>query len=120
MLVSKVPSLKNFEEAGERLLARAVQPSRWMMPGRRVTVDNSCQVEEVQVCASVDITPTLETFIRVSFRGPTLSPMAAAEHLEHFLSPRFTFIPNAEWFVEIDARRWIHFSRRYTQPRLVA
>jgi hypothetical protein len=109
-----------MEEAGGALLERAVDPSRWALPGRRVTVDNTCRVGSVQVCASVDVTPTLETFIRVSFRGPRLSPMQAAELLEQFTSARFVFIPNTEWFVEIDARNWIHFSRPYTQPRLVA
>lgn len=120
MMRTEVPVIKTMEEAGGALLDRALDPSRWMLPGRRVTVDNTCRVGAVQVCATVDVTPTLETFIRVSFKGPELSPMQAAEHLEHFTSSRFPFVPNAEWFVEIDARKWIHFSRRYTQPRLVA
>lgn len=113
-------SVKTMEEAGATLLDRAMDPRRWMLPGRRVTKDNICDVGAVQVCATVDITPTLETFLRVSFRGPDLSPMEAAEHLEQFISVRFPFVPNSEWFVEIDARKWIHFSRRYTQPHLSA
>jgi hypothetical protein len=74
----------------------------------------------VQVCATIDVTPTLETYLRISFKGPDLSPMDAAEHLERVLSPRFTFVPNVEWLVEIDARRWIHFSRPYTQSKMEA
>lgn len=115
-----VPSAKSMEEAGGTLLERAVDPSRWKVPGHRGTGDDTCRVGSVQVCASVDVTPTLETYLRVSFRGEGLSPLEAAEHLERFTSSRFTFIPNAEWMVEIDARKWIHFSRPYTRPRLEA
>jgi hypothetical protein len=111
---------QTMQEAGAVLLGRAVDPRRWMMPGRRVTKDNLCEVETVQVCATVDVTPTLETFLRVSFRGPELSPMQAAELLEQFTGERFIFVPSVEWFVEIDARNWIHFSRRYTRPSLQA
>ena len=111
---------KTMQEAGVALLGRALDPRRWMLPGRRVTKDNICEVGTVQVCATVDITPTLETFLRISFRGTELSPMEAAELLEQFVSTRFPFVPNTEWFVEIDARKWIHFSRRYTQPHLLA
>ncbi len=114
-----VPSVASMEEAGGALLERAIDPERWMLAGRRVSPDR-CRVGTVEVCATVDVTPTLETFIRVSFKGPKLSPMQAAELLERFTSVRYTFIPNIEWFVEIDARQWIHFSRPYTRPRLQA
>lgn len=109
-----------MDEAGGPLLDRALDPSRWALPTRRVNKENLCQVGTIQVCASLDITPTLDTFIRVSFRGPGLSPMQAAELLEQVVSRRFTYVPNAEWFVEIDARKWIHFSRKYTEHRLEA
>ncbi len=115
-----VPSVQSMEEAGGTLLELAIDPHRWTVPGGRVTVDNRCLVGAVEVCASVDITPTLETFLRVSFKGPRLSPLEAAEHLERFTSARYTFIPNIEWFVEIDGRQWIHFSRPYAQPTLRA
>ena len=91
-----LPSIKSMEEAGGTLLSRAIEPSRWALPGRRVTVDNRCRVGSVEVCASVDVTPTLETYLRVSFKGPRLSPMQAAELLEQFTSARYTFIPNIE------------------------
>lgn len=120
MLRSEVPAVKNFEEAGSQLLARACDPTRWGLMVRRVTVDNSARVGRIQVCATVDVMPTLDTYLRISFKGPGLSPMDAAEYLEKVLSARFPFIPNAEWFVEIDARKWIHFSRRYTQPKMEA
>jgi hypothetical protein len=110
----------SMDEAGGTLLAHALDPAHWTLPTRRVNKENLCQVGSIQVCASLDITPTLETYVRVSFRGPGLSPMQAAEHLEQFVSRRFTFVPNAEWFVEIDARKWIHFSRKYTELRLEA
>ncbi len=113
-------SATTMDEAGGTLLERALDPTRWGLPTRRVTRDNLCQVGSVQVCAAIDIAPTLDTFVRVSFRGPSLSPMEAAEHLERFISRRFTFVPNAEWLVEIDARKWIHFSRKYTEQRLEA
>jgi hypothetical protein len=109
-----------MQEAGALLLERAVDPRRWMLPGRRVTKDNLCDVGSVQVCATVDVTPTLEASLRVSFRGPQLSPMQASELLEQFTGARFIFVPNVEWFVEIDARNWIHFSRRYCRPTLIA
>jgi len=109
---------RTMQEAGDALLIRALDPRRWMLPGRRVTKDNICEVGSVQVCATVDINPALETFLRVSFRGQDLTPMDAADLLEQFTTTRFPFVPNTEWFVEIDARKWIHFSRRYTQPHL--
>ena len=114
------PTAETMKEAGGTLLGKALDPSTWGLPTRRVTVDNVCQVGNVQVCATVDVTPTLETYLRVSFRGPTLSPLEAAELLEQFISSRFPFVPNTEWMVEIDARKWSHFSRRYTQTTLEA
>lgn len=117
---SVVPMAQTMAEASTNLLGKALDPHSWGLPLRRVTIDNVCQVGSVQVCATVDVMPTLETNLRISFRGPNLSPMEAAELLEQFTAGRFPFIPNAEWFVEIDARRWIHFSRRYTDRTLQA
>ena len=118
---STVDSADSMEEAGGTLLDQALDPRHWMVPDRgRMASEQLMRVGSVDVCARVDVTPTLDTFIRVSFRGPELSPMQAAEFLEQFISRKFPFVPNSEWFVEIDARKWIHFSRRYTQRRLVA
>lgn len=113
-------SAATMQLAGRALLPRAVDARRWTLAGRRVTKDNLCTVGRIRVCATVDVTPTLETFLRVSFFGPGLSPMQAAEYLEQVLGERFVFVPNAEWLVEIDARDWIHFSRHYTRPHLVS
>ncbi len=118
--MQRVSRHQSMEEAGGALLGRAIEPRRWVTHVRRVTVDNICHVGNVQVCASVDVTPTLETFLRVSFKGPRLSPLQAAELLERFTSARYIFVPNLEWLVEIDARDWIHFSRPYTRPCLEA
>lgn len=116
-----VVTAQSMEEAGKPLLEKACDPRRWALPGgRRVTTDNLCHVGAVQVCATVDVTPSLETYLRVSFKGPELSPLQGAEFLERFTSPRFTFVPNSEWMVEIDARGWIHFSRPYTSHTLRA
>jgi len=116
-----VPMVQSMEEAGGALLGRALDPRRWSPPERgRVNIENLCQVGAVQVYAAVDVTPALDTFIRISFRGPDLTPLEAAEYLEQFISCRFPFVPNSEWLVEIDSRKWIHFSRRYTQRTLEA
>lgn len=109
-----------MEEAAGHLLDRALNPHYWGMHSRARLKENRCMVGRIEVCASVDVTPTLETFIRVSFRGPELSPMQAAELLEQFVCKRFPPLPNVEWFVEIDGRSWIHFSRRYTTRMLSA
>jgi hypothetical protein len=118
--MQRVSRHNSMEDAGSVLLVTAIDPRRWATHLRRVNIENICRVGNVQVCASVDVTPTLETYLRVSFKGPRLSPLQAAELLERFTSARYTFIPNIEWFVEIDSREWIHFSRRYSQPRLEA
>lgn len=115
-----LPMAETMAEASTNLLCKALDPRFWGLPLRRVTIDNVCQVGSVQVCATVDVMPTLETNLRISFRGPHLSPMEAADLLEQFTAGRFPFVPNAEWFVEIDARRWIHFSRPYTDRTLQA
>jgi len=39
--------------------------------------------------------------------------MRAADHLEAFLGSRLPLVPNSEWQVAIDGRRWVHFIRRY-------
>lgn len=118
-----VQSAGTMEEEGGALLDRALDPKSWALPAataQRVSGDNACMVGPVQVCAAVDVMPTLDTFIRVSFRGPELTPMQAAEYLEQFTACRFPFVRNAEWLVEIDSRKWIHFSRRYTPATLEA
>ena len=120
---------ETIDEAGEELLRYILDPANWVSldqlvrgldprPGENPAYQR--RVGKLRICASVDITPELKTFLRVGFRAPGLSPMKAADHLEAFLKRRLPFIPNAEWQVEIDARRWIHFLRRYTGDTLKA
>lgn len=112
---------ESIEEASGALLDFALQPQNWLTTGKqRMSAAYFRRVETVQICVSVDVTPTLETYLRVSFRGPSLTPMQAADLLESFVRGRFTFHPNIEWTVEIDNRNWIHFTRRYTGPMLRA
>lgn len=112
---------ETIEEASGALLDFALQPQNWLTTGKqRVSPAYFRRVETVQICVSVDVTPTLETYLRVSFRGPNLTPMQGADLLESFVRGRFTFTPNIEWVVEIDSRGWIHFTRRYTGPMLEA
>jgi hypothetical protein len=110
-----VSEVMSIEEASGALLDFALQPQNWLTTGRqRVSPAYFRRIEGVQICVSVDVTPTLETYLRVSFRGPNLTPMQGADLLESFVRGRFPFSPNIEWEVEIDARGWIHFTRRYT------
>jgi hypothetical protein len=116
-----VSEVSSIEEASGALLEFALRPQNWLTTGKqRVSPDYFRRVEGVQICVSVDVTPTLETYLRVSFRGPSLTPMQGADLLESFVRGRFTFTPNIEWVVEIDARGWIHFARRYTGLTLQA
>ncbi|MBK7857800.1 MAG: hypothetical protein IPJ65_04065 [Archangiaceae bacterium] len=112
---------ESIEKASGPLLEFALNPRNWLTSDkRRVTSDYYRRVEALQICASVDVTPTLDTWLHVSFRGPNLTPMQGADLLESFVRGRFTFIPNMEWVVEIDSKGWIHFTRRYTGPILRA
>ena len=117
------------EEAGGELLGYILDPRNWVAldrlrtdPAARPGENPSYQrrVGPLRICASVDVTPDLVVFLRVAFRGPALSPMKAADHLEAFLKSRLPFTPNSEWQVEIDERRWIHFIRRYAGDTLHA
>lgn len=121
-----IPEHTTLEEASESLLEFALQPENWvpLSPGqvKRASEDPAYQrrVGSLRVNASVDVLPTLDVRLRVAFRGPDLSPLKAADHLEAFLRVRVPMTPNIEWEVEVDARRWIHFTRRYTGPQLTA
>lgn len=116
-----VTTANSMSEAGVSLLSRALSPESWRSQWHgALPKENTFTVGRIEVCARVDVLPTLDTVLRISFRGPRLSPMGASDLLDQFIGTRFLFVPNAEWFVEIDARRWIHFSRRYTQTILQA
>ncbi|MBI3185991.1 MAG: hypothetical protein HYZ28_27970 [Myxococcales bacterium] len=118
-----------LEEASKDLLDFVLDPRNWVVlerlrqePLSRPGQNPSYQrlVGGLRICASVDVTPTLDVFLRVAFRGPGLSPMRAVDHLETFLAKRLPLAPNTEWQVEIDSKRWIHFIRRYTGAKLQA
>ncbi|WNG24237.1 hypothetical protein F0U62_09560 [Cystobacter fuscus] len=117
----------SLEEASAELLEFALDPSNWtaaLANGATVVpaqdVRNQRRVGPLRIYAVVEVTPSLEVFLRVAFRAPGLTPVKAADHLESFLARRLPLTPNTEWQVEVDERRWIHFVRRYASPRLQA
>lgn len=128
-----MPSIEehdSLEEASTALLAFALDPFNWVAPERvdvealvsrpGQTTAYECRVGPLRVSACVEVSPALEVFLRVAFRGPGLTPAKAADHLEAFLKQRMPLTPNSEWQVEVDERRWIHFVRRYAAPNLEA
>lgn len=120
-----IPEYATLEEASQSLLPFALQPENWIGVGPEVqgTHENPAyhrRVGNLRVSATVDVLPSLDVKLRVAFRGANLSPLKAADLLETFLKGRLPMTPNTEWEVEIDSRRWIHFSRRYTGPELQA
>jgi hypothetical protein len=117
----------SLEEASVELLKFALESSNWMAiqaNGAAVVpaqdVQHQRRVGPLRIYAVVEVTPSLEVFLRVAFRAPGLTPVKAADHLELFLKQRLPLTPNTEWQVEVDERRWIHFVRRYASPRLQA
>lgn len=118
---STIEQQASLEEAGGTLLTFALDPHNWVSRGgHRALPAHLRVVNGVQICAAVDVNAELQGFVRVSFRGSDLSPMKAADLLELFVKHHFPFTANSEWEVEIDNRRWIHFSRRYTSRALHA
>ena len=118
-----------LEEASTELLHYILAPHNWV-PLDTLEVDPTSKpgqnpayqrrVGALRICASVDITPRLDVYLRVAFRAPGLTPAKAADHLESFLKPRLPLTPNSEWQVEIDSRQWIHFIRKYAGDTLTA
>jgi hypothetical protein len=129
MLTSSEHQHSTIEEAGGDLLDYILDPAHWvsldrlkaepeLRPGTNPNYQR--QVGALRICASVDVTSTLDVFLRVAFRAPGLTPLKAAEHLEAFLKGRLPLRPNTEWQVEVDDRRWIHFIQRYASLKLDA
>jgi hypothetical protein len=111
------------EEAGDALLPFALRPDNWLPSAKGpalLPAAYQSQVGPVRVAAAVQVTAEGEVQLRVSFRGPQLTPQKAADLLERFLAQHLPLTPNTEWRVEQDARRWVHFSRRYAATLLVA
>jgi hypothetical protein len=118
--IHKHPTL---EDASSELLAFALNPANWIVveAHTRGPVPNAAyqrQVGNLRVWACIEITGSLDVFLRVAFLGQGLTPLSAADHLEHFLERRIPLMPNSEWQVAVDGRRWIHFVRRYAPPTL--
>ena len=118
--IHKHPTL---EDASSELLSFALNPANWVAleAHSRGPVPNPAyqrQVGNLWVWACIEITTGLEVFLRVAFSGPGLTPLSAADHLERFLEHRVPLMPNSEWQVAVDDRRWIHFVRRYAPPTL--
>lgn len=117
-----------LQEASSDLLEFALDPRNWVpieaeLQERGNTSPTTAyqrSVGALRVLAWVDVRPNLETYLRIAFRGPGLSPMKAADHLEEFLKARMPLMPNTEWEVELDRRNWIHFVRPYTVGNLRA
>jgi hypothetical protein len=118
-----------LEDASHELLDFILEPSNWVAtlpadqtPASGPGLDEKHQrrVGSLRIFAAVEVAPSLDAFLRVAFRAPGLTPVKAADHLEAFLKPRLPLTPNTEWQVEVDERRWIHFVRRYSAPRLQA
>ncbi|MDY7226614.1 hypothetical protein [Hyalangium rubrum] len=118
-----------LEAASSDLLDFILLPDNWLSieqqaedPALRPAQNALYQrrVGTLRVCASVEVSPTLEVFLRIAFRAPGLTPVKAADQLETFLRTRLPLTPNSEWQVEVDERRWIHFVRRYAGAHLRA
>ena len=117
-----------IEEASEALLRYVLEPRNWLLLSSDVGEERASRpgqnpayqrrVGALKICASVEVNAALDTTLRISFRGPGLAPLRAADHLELFLKRRIPFVPNAEWELETGARHWIHFTRRYTPAAL--
>ena len=102
------------EEASSNLLDFILIPDNWLEQAPPQPEGSSTWP------ASVDVAPSLDVTLHIAFRAPGLTPLKAADHLESFLKQRLPLTPNSEWQVEVDERRWIHFSRRYAGPHLKA
>ncbi|MFP2907467.1 hypothetical protein ACLESD_20935 [Pyxidicoccus sp. 3LFB2] len=116
-----------LDDASSDLLDFILEPFNWLSvsqtdpaawPGQNTVYQR--RVGPLRICASVDVGATLDVYLHVAFRAPGLTPVKAADHLEGFLKQRLPLTPNSEWQVEVDERRWIHFSRRYAAPHLKA
>lgn len=116
-----------LEEASSELLEFILEPENWVPlaelkrdPSRRPGQNPAYQrqVGTLRICASVDVTADLGVFLRVAFRQPNLTPTKAADYLSAFLGDKIPLLPNSEWQVQVDAKNWIHFIRRYTGEHL--
>ncbi|MBJ6761137.1 hypothetical protein JGU66_10215 [Myxococcaceae bacterium JPH2] len=117
------------EEASNNLLDFILLPDNWLAASLASPRPQAWPAPDIQyqrrvgplrICASVDVAPSLDVVLHIAFRAPGLTPVKAADHLEDFLKQRLPLTPNTEWQVEVDERRWIHFTRRYVSAHLKA
>lgn len=112
----------SVEEASQELFPFIANPRNWVAleqlsrhpdarPGENAAYQR--QVGALRICASVDVTDGLQVFLRIAFRAPGLTPTRAADHLDSFLKQFIPMLPQSEWQVQVDGRKWIHFIRRY-------
>ncbi len=117
------------EEAGSSLLSFILEPKNWvaleglnaappLKPGEHASYQR--RVGALRICAAVEVSTQLKVTLRIAFRGAGLTPMKAADHLESFLAKRVPLLPNTEWQVQVDGKRWIHFYRTYSASPLRA
>ncbi|MGA9522602.1 MAG: hypothetical protein WBV82_14140 [Myxococcaceae bacterium] len=120
---------ETLEEASNELLEFVLAPQNWVAlgqlgerpherPGENAAYQR--RVGKLRICASVDVTTSLEVFLRVAFRASGLTPARAADFLAEFIADRIPLTPNSEWQVHVDDREWVHFIRRYAAEALQA
>lgn len=118
-MLSRV-ELASVEEAGGELLEFALSPENWSVGDASSRAEYQRRVGSLRIYATVELNDELEAVLRIGFSAPGLSPTKAADHLEEFVKTRLPFTPNSEWAVEVDEKKWIHFSRKYSAEPLVA
>jgi hypothetical protein len=109
----------SVEEAGGELLDFALHPENWAVGDASSRAEFQRRVGALRIYASVELNEELEAVLRIGFSAPGLSPTRAADHLEQFVKARLPFTPNSEWQVEVDDKKWIHFSRKYASTALM-
>ena len=113
-----------LKDASSELLAFALDPANWIVLGATSTPASPApgedaayqrQVGKLRICAAVEVTAAQGAFLRIGFSAPGLTPLVAADHLAAFVAERLPLVPNSEWQVAVDGRRWVYFIRRYAR-----
>ena len=119
---SSIHEHPTLQDASSELLAFALDPANWIVLGATSRPESPApgedaayqrQVGKLRICAAVEVTASREAFLRIGFSAPGLTPLVAADHLAVFLAERLPLVPNSEWQVAVDGRRWVYFIRRY-------
>lgn len=107
-----------MEETGRELFGFILEPQNWTSSSSLQSTHQR-RMGALKISAEVNVTSSLEVFLRVGFQATGLNPMKAADYLEALVRGKIPFLPNSEWLVEIDDRKWIHFVRRYVGAPLL-